>query len=223
MARKIRSLILSDCILDKDIGLLKLVEFYYRNLDVFRDDILDHTVLEKQQYLEYTRTDKNPISVFIKPEYVDSADSLYSQFIDNESVRILELSCNTAIINMIKLIQLGDTPMEITIVCNTHYEADIIANRMNLHGFSNIRLLVEPDISKIDTNEYDEIYVKYIDQLDSFKKIQGKTIYISNHFLNLICYEDDPSLIVFKPNAIKYMVDNIVNMFSLYNFDEDLI
>lgn len=224
MARKIRSLISSDCILDKDIGLIKIIQYHYRNhSDIFKDEFLDDYVLEKQQYLEYNRTNINPLSVVVKDQYIDVIDSLYTQFKEQEMGRIISFSCNTLMIDVLKLIILGDTPMEVTILCNTQYEADTLVKRLNSFGIHSVRMLVEPDHNKVDLGQYDDIYVKYISDLDSFKKIEKKSIYISTHRLNIICDENNPSNIAPNLDALKYMVDNIVNLISLYRFDEKLI
>lgn len=224
MARKIKSLIFSNCILDTDIGILKLIEFDYRNSDIFLDDILDHTVLEKQQYLEYTRVHPNPLSVVVRESDWDKIDSLYFQFIEKENDRIIDLSCNTLMIDVMKLIIMGDTPMEVTLLCNTQHEADVLSNRLSLFGVNNIHILVEPNHDKIDLEQFDDIYVKYISDLDGFRKIANKTIYISDHGLNTTTHDIGIDKFV-TPNvdALKYMVDNIVNLFSLYSFDKELI
>ena len=218
---KINALITADCILDEDIGLLKLVQFYYRNTDMFLDDILDNEFLEDQQYYEYTRFHPNPLSVIVKTDDLDKIDSMYEQFWDSESDRIIELSCNTDIIKVLSLVIQGDTPIHFTILCDREKEVEVLKRRLVQIGISGYTILLQPDHNKVDVSLYDDVYVKYIEQLDSFRNIMHKAIYVSTHYTNYISAFDDS--LVLRLEVVKYSIHNTINTFSLYNFGELII
>lgn len=211
-------IISSDCILDKDIGLLKIVEFFYRKLDIYLDNVLDDMVLEMQQYLEYTRLDKNPMVVFTYKEYWDDTiDSLYTEFLNSEKDRICEYSCSTLILNTILLMIKSNAKSRISILCESEYEQSIILKRLGGIASPKVDFIIEADWSKVDLGNYSDIYVKYVSDLDRFKTIHRKALYISNHALNMLngdIYEN-----VLIPDVLNYMEDNIINTFSFYNFN----
>lgn len=217
MSNIINVLYSSDCIIDKDIGILKLVQFNYRNKpEILINDILDIATLEIQQYLEYTRQYENPMSVFIKYDYWSQIDEWYSDLIKYDHNSIVKFSCNTEVINIIKRSSLYETPVQNTIICESEYEANIILKRLPKER-KNVQIFIEKDWSKIDIGKYTSIYIKYLSNLEKFKRVSEKNIYISNHSLNML-KEDNT---IFKPIVVKYMTDNIVKNFSLYNFDKE--
>lgn len=222
----IHILISSDCLLDKDIGLLKLVEFYYRKGDMFLDNVLDNMVLEIQQYLEYTRDKYNPMIVFTKKEFWGAfTDSLYDQFIEYDYDRICELSCNTLLFITVSLMLKSNSDNKIDILCESEKEQDVIFDRLGKIPSTKLDFIIQSDWSKVDIGKYTDIYVKYVQDLSRFKVLDKKTLYISDHNLNLLDKEQN----ILIPDALNYMADNIVNTFSFYNFnnieddDEDKI
>lgn len=218
MSKQIPVLITSNCIIDTEIGLLKLVQFNYRNTDIWLDYILDNLELELQQYLMYTRVNPNPLSVILKQEKWDDLDELYNQFMTEELDSIIELSCNSSVINIVGTAGYEDTPLRITILCNNQKEIDIIRMRLG-ESFHDIDFIIKTPDKLIDTGKYSSIYVKYIEDLQQFNVLKNRNIYISDHRLNMI-NEERKALC---PDALKYMKDNVLNIYSLYQFEEEIV
>lgn len=214
---QIQMLIESDCIIDLDIGILKLVQFDYRNTNIWLDNILDNLELELQQYLMTTRIHENPLSIILKEDYWDSLDILYNDFLAQDINRIIDLSCNTNMMDIVRNICFEDTPINATILYNYEHEVEVIKRRLGTNA-ERIIFLPMQNADTIDSGQYTSIFVKYISALDKYKKLSRRNIYIADHELNMI--EDSGALI---PDALKYMTDNIINIYSLYQFDFDEI
>jgi len=211
-------------IIDTDIGLLKLVQFEYRVSDMFLDSILDAFELEYQQYFLYTRSHSNPLSVITKETYWDSIDGMYEQFISTQYDKIIDYGCNTLVMDLLKLIILGDTPMRFTVLCNTVHDEEVILSRLHSIGIANYSTIVQNDWDRVDTGKYTDIYVKYASDLDRFRHITKQNLYISTHALNMIIDEQSADgQILDAHTVIKYMRDNIIKTFSLYNFNNIIL
>ena len=207
----------SDCIIDKDVGLLKLIQYYYRNTDLFFDDILDALTLEQQQYLLIHRTNINPLSVIVSEDNWDRIDSMYEQFMSSEYDRIVDLSCNTNVFSMLKLVVVGETPERWTIVCNTDHEAEVINSRLRRFGSSGVSTTVTQNYKDIDLSKYDELFVKYVRDIPNFGYVEDKMVYISDQNCNTLQTPDGESIL-----NLSYLnndtLDNTLYTFSLYNF-----
>lgn len=207
----------SDCIIDKDVGLLKLIQYYYRNTDLFFDDILDALTLEQQQYLLIHRTNINPLSVIVSEDNWDRIDSMYEQFVSSEYDRIVDLSCNTNVFSMIKLVVVGETPERWTIVCNTDHEAEVINSRLRQFGSSGVSTTVTQNCKDIDLSKYDELFVKYIGNIPSFGHVEDKMVYISDQSCNMLQTPEGENILNLS-HLNNDTLDNTLYTFSLYNF-----
>ena len=207
-------LITSDCVIDKEIGLLKLIQYNYRNTDLFFDGILDDCVLEQQQYLLFIRQNINPLSVIVEQSRWDIIDAMYSQFMERYD-DIVDLSCNTKIFELLKLIVAGETPEKCTIVCNTEHEADVITSRLYQFGHNGVSIITEPNYQNIDLSMYDEIFIRYISQISMFNSLKDKMVFVSDQKCNYTTINDTEVLDLSSVNVDS--VDNTLYTFTLYN------
>lgn len=210
-------LITSDCVIDREIGLIKLIQYDYRNTDLFFDSILDDCTLEQQQYLLYNRRNPNPLSVIVDESNWDAIDKIYKQFIDEQYDNIVDLSCNTKIFELLKLIIAGETPEKCTILCNTEHEADVITSRLYQFGRNSVSAMVEPNYERIDVSIYDEIFIRYMFQISMFVGLKDKIVLVSDQKSNYITIDDTEVLDLSSVTVDN--IDNTLYTFSLYDLD----
>lgn len=201
-------------LVDTDMGLLKLLEYDYDNHDFFYPGIL-HTSEINQQYALLTRTDPNPITAVLQVEDKELADDLYSQFMEKEYDQILQLSCNTAVSNLAVVLKNNmDQVIRITVLCNSKKEEDVLIKR-NIGVFKT----VIGNFSTVDISEYGSIYIKNVTDLDKYKEVVNKNIYVANYGFNITIDPDNIMPLLPEETIRKYGSRNEFDVFSLYAFD----
>ena len=210
----INTLVPFDVLIDTDMGLLKLIEFEYHNEDFFLPGILN-TSETNQKYFLVTRISPNVISSLLTIEDEELAEDLYNQFIDKEYDEILKLSCNTSICDLTLTHRKNmNQVIRVTVMCKDEREKKLVEDRR----ISVFRTIIS-DPESIDINNYGTMFVKDVDDLDRYRIIEGKTIYVPNYGFNVFNDPNYPNPIL-KPDAIaKYGNDNEFEIYTPYIFD----
>lgn len=195
-----------DIVIDTDLGLINLMKKEYNNTDFvlsYINNMKDKVIIE--QLLQ--RKNKNPLSIVIKQEYMDSIDNLYKEFLETDYDNILKYSKVTDIMNLMNAyINTGSVHVEI--ICKNKSEEQLI-NNLNL---PQLKVTVENDKSKIDISVYDTIFIKDYSDIIKFKGLVAKNIFIGNYKFNL---EDDNHTPL---NDISLLVGrtNLVSIIDVY-------
>jgi hypothetical protein len=206
----ISALICSDILLDKDVGLIRLISSNYRNEEYFDDLVIDDIAsdLDAGKYLLYKRQNPNPLSVISTGSMTDeNLNELYEEFINTKYDNIVQLSMFTDVHKIISKFSYSNGTVIPTILCKTEYEKEYILGFFSTVDIRNINIVVEKDLSKIDLSMYDTIYMKYFKDVIKFNEtLNGKSIIVSGGEYNYTSipeanfHEPIPELLIYVSN-----------------------
>lgn len=204
-----------ELLIDIDIGLLKLIQYQYRNKDFFNFGILDSNNIPALQDILTRRLEKNPISVIYKYEDdKETRDDFYNQFIEKEYSQILKYAPSTILTDLLQTVYISkDKVVNFTIYCHTDEEIEVLKSR----NIKATRIIKVNKDEKINIHNYGSVYVKYIEDIDRFIPFEGKVIYIANYFVNAVPDKKTNELIV-NPDLLNYVNNNEVQIFSMYSY-----
>lgn len=203
-----------DVLIDIDMGLLKLIEFDYHNEDFFLPGILN-TSETNQKYFLITRTSSNIVESLLTVEDKELAEDLYNQFMEKEYDNILKLSCNTSICDLTLLLRTNmNQVIRVTVLCSNEKEKKLIEDRR----ISVFRIIIS-DPDSININNYGTIFVKNVDDLDKYRRVEGKTIYVPNYGFNVINDPNYPNPILKPDTVAKYGENNEFEIYMPYVLD----
>lgn len=204
-----------DVLVDTDIGLWNLISKDYRNETFFLPGMLDLSDTHKK-YFSIIREDRNPILLLLSEPDKNLADDFYAQFIEKEYNNILELSPNTDVGKVLKvLMKTKSNVIRLTILCKNNDEKMYIES-MNGIAYDSV---IIGDLSTMSLSDYGTIFVKDINDLDKFRHIEGKTIYIPNYGFNILMDPDKVNPILPLDILEKYAGENEFFIYSVYNIN----
>lgn len=212
----IEALIPFECIVDIDMGLIKLLKYEYRNLEYFFPGILDGPD-ECIEYELIRRKHRNPLVVPTNMEKVDfeTLDNWYLQFLEKEYSKIINLSICTDLASMIKVSSHNiDKVIKSTILCNNDMERESIQKR----SMDQTRAIVA-NRKDFDVTPYDVVYLKDVYDISEYKGVFGKSIYIANYGFNLIDNDQTDDLVLDFDPLMNYIKDNELRIYSVYNIN----
>ena len=210
----INALVPFDVLIDIDMGLLKLIEFDYHNEEFFLPGILN-TSETNQKYFLITRTSPNVVESLLTVEDKELAEDLYNQFMEKEYDNILKLSCNTSICDLTLLLRTNiNQVIRVTVMCNNEKEKKLIEDRR----ISVFRVIIS-DPDSININNYGTMFVKNVDDLDKYRRVEGKTIYVPNYGFNVINDPNYPNPILKPDTVAKYGENNEFEIYMPYVLD----
>lgn len=206
---EIKAIFEFEMLFDLDYTLATLIQRYYGKSKYF-DTVLEEDPISLRLLL-LTRTEKNPIYILLKPEYRDSADSLYEELKEEFSME-LYLRRNIYFTEFYKffsvLIKSDGAVADIGVIVNNKKEEAIVRELSQL-----IRVF---DSKEIARNDYDALYIKDKDTVGLITpKVEGKTIFLANYGFNLttIGEEESPDLEFME----EYSDDNAIFTVDLYS------
>lgn len=206
---EIKAIFEFEMLFDLDYTLATLIQRYYGKSKYF-DTVLEEDPISLRLLL-LTRTEKNPIYILLKPEYRDSADSLYKELKEEFSME-LYLRRNIYFTEFYKffsvLIKSDGAVADIGVIVNNKKEEAIVRELSPL-----IRVF---DSKEIARNDYDALYIKDKDTVGLITpKVEGKTIFLANYGFNLttIGEEESPDLEFME----EYSDDNAIFTVDLYS------
>lgn len=205
-------------VVDIEVGLLKLINDKYHDIDTFYWSIMEAPT-KVQLWLLYDRKRKNPLTIMAKDvDNKELLDSYYQEFLEKEYVYILKHSIVTNLYKAIKkFIQVkGITPI---IVCNNDMEANYLI-KLDKETFSKCNIIVEKKYENAITEINDVIYLKSIDEvIPILAKIQYKHIYLAGYRYN---YEDKEKTTLLHDYATLISGLETVRVYSPYG-EKDMI
>ena len=206
---EIKAIFEFEMLFDLDYTLATLIQRYYGKSKYF-DTVLEEDPISLRLLL-LTRTEKNPIYILLKPEYRDSADSLYEELKEEFSIE-LYLRRNIYFTEFYKffsvLIKSDGAVADIGVIVNNKKEEAIVRELSPL-----IRVF---DSKEIARNDYDALYIKDKDTVGLITpKVEGKTIFLANYGFNLttIGEEESPDLEFME----EYSDDNAIFTVDIYS------
>ena len=206
---EIKAIFEFEMLFDLDYTLATLIQRYYGKSKYF-DTVLEEDPISLRLLL-LTRTEKNPIYILLKPEYRDSADSLYEELKEEFSME-LYLRRNIYFTEFYKffsvLIKSDGAVADIGVIVNNKKEEAIVRELSPL-----IRVFDSKEIARSD---YDALYIKDKDTVGLITpKVEGKTIFLANYGFNLttIGEEASPDLEFME----EYSDDNAIFTVDLYS------
>lgn len=206
---EIKAIFEFEMLFDLDYTLATLVQRYYGKSKYF-DTVLEEDPISLRLLL-LTRTEKNPIYILLKPEYRDSADSLYEELKEEFSME-LYLRRNIYFTEFYKffsvLIKSDGAVADIGVIVNNKKEEAIVRELSPL-----IRVF---DSKEIARNDYDALYIKDKDTVGLITpRVEGKTIFLANYGFNLttIGEEESPNLEFME----EYSDDNAIFTVDIYS------
>ena len=206
---EIKAIFEFEMLFDLDYTLATLIQRYYGKSKYF-DTVLEEDPISLRLLL-LTRTEKNPIYILLKPEYRDSADSLYEELKEEFSME-LYLRRNIYFTEFYKffsvLIKSDGAVADIGVIVNNKKEEAIVRELSPL-----IRVF---DSKEIARNDYDALYIKDKDTVGLITpKVEGKTIFLANYGFNLTTIgEEESTDLEFME---EYSDDNAIFTVDLYS------
>lgn len=205
-----------DVLIDIDVGLLNLIQFDYRNDIFFLPGMLDISDTNKK-YFMVNRQYRNPIMSILSEPSDDLANDFYNQFMDKEYEQILNLSPNTDVCKVLEVMKKSKSNIiRLTILCKNDNEKNIILKR-----HLNYNDIIIGDPSTISLSDYGTIFVKDINDLDKYRHIEGKTIYVANYGFNVIIDPNNINPVLPISILDKYSSQNEFYIYSVYNFSSE--
>ena len=196
---EIKAIFEFEMLFDLDYTLATIIQRYYGKSKYF-DTVLEEDPISLRLLL-LTRTEKNPIYILLKPEYRDSADSLYEELKEEFSME-LYLRRNIYFTEFYKffsvLIKSDGAVADIGVIVNNKKEEAIVRELSPL-----IRV-------------YDALYIKDKDTVGLITpRVEGKTIFLANYGFNLttIGEEESPDLEFME----EYSDDNAIFTVDIYS------
>ena len=206
---EIKAIFEFEILFDLDYTLATIIQRYYGKSKYF-DTVLEEDPISLRLLL-LTRTEKNPIYMLLKPEYRDSADSLYEELKEEFSME-LYLRRNIYFTEFYKffsvLIKSDGAVADIGVIVNNKKEEAIVRELSPL-----IRVF---DSKEIARNDYDALYIKDKDTVGLITpRVEGKTIFLANYGFNLttIGEEESPDLEFME----EYSDDNAIFTVDIYS------
>lgn len=206
----IDSIIPFDMVIDPEMGLMKLIEFEYRN-KIFNLEALGIDELTKL-YLKQ-RIYKNPLSIIIKDDKItiDEMNDMYNQFMEKRYDDILRLSPNTGLFHLLQMSYRNET-VRFTLVCENEEQEKLFTNRGGKAYSIKIGNIFDDNL----LNKNPNIYIKYVEQLEmQNKKIEGKNIYFADLSFNKI-ETSRGTIPSFLPQSVDRFSQNTFQFIGLY-------
>lgn len=175
-----------DLLMDKDIGIFKVLKDKYNNsefLNITMMGLPDKAII----YEFINRKDKNPISLLLNKGFKDSADELLSEILEKEEETILKNSKGTSLLELMT-VYLMTPNIKVDVLCKNKQEEQII-NKIN----NRLRPIIST-FKDVNISEYDSIFIKDIRESVQISNLKSKTIFIARYRFNMEEDKDVPLL-----------------------------
>lgn len=201
-------------LIDTDVGVWKLIQDEYHNEVFFLPGMLDVLDVHKK-YMMMTRDTRNPLLTILTEPSEELADDFYNQFMEKEYNNILEKSPTTDVCKILDTMRVTKSNIiRLTILCRNEEEKQCILDRDIVHDS-----IIVGEMEKISLSEYGVIFIKDVKDLDRFRRVEGKILYIANYGFNI--YKDQESVNPILPFEVieKYSGENEFYVYSVYHID----
>lgn len=205
-----------DLLFDEDYGIRQIILDKYRNNDCFKIEMLSNTDRITLNGILASREDKNPLSIMLKTEYIDSKDSLYEEFKKYLDDEIIKLSPKTDLVSTLKMLNLTGE-VNINVLCKKISQKQNIKEKITNMDYN----IILYENEKIDIKNYDSLYIKFYDVLDMITFPKAKNIYVADYRFNSLEYLlSDPENYDEKLLVNLYLLFRVnkFSMIDLYNY-----
>ena len=208
-----------DMVIDTDIGLWKLIQYQFSNDKFFYPGLLYERDLNFMKWMMVTRENKNPLTVLLQDDYMDNADKLYNQFMDEEYDNILEQSVTTGIYDMICRSKGVNDVLRFTVLCRSEKESEYVKKKLKKHNVD-IKTIVYDDLKNVDISSFGSIYIKNINDFYLYDKVHGKNVIIGNYKFNLEGEVENTPLL---KQATEISKLNVVQLVDIHLINEHVL
>lgn len=210
----IKILLPFETVIDIDIGLWNIIKYQYNNHAFFLERLIN-TSEANQKYFMMVRENRNPLLTLLTEPSEELADDFYSQFMEQEYDNILELSPNTDICKMLDSMKRDKSSIiRAAILCKDEKQKHIIETRNIRHDS-----IIISDYNRVSLKDYGTIFVKDIKDLDKYRIVEGKTIYVANYGFNILMDPDKVNPLIPIEVLEKYGNTNEFYIYSVYTLD----
>lgn len=210
----IKILLPFETVIDIDIGLWNIIKYQYNNHAFFLERLIN-TSEANQKYFMMVRGNRNPLLTLLTEPSEELADDFYSQFMEQEYDNILKLSPNTDICKMLDSMKRDKSSIiRSTILCKDEKQKHIIETRNIQHDS-----IIISDYNRVSLKDYGTIFVKDIKDLDKYRIVEGKTIYVANYGFNILMDPDKVNPLIPIEVLEKYGNTNEFYIYSVYTLD----
>jgi hypothetical protein len=162
--------------IDMDMAIVDYMLSTYKHSKYFKFSVLNASSLNVLKNILLFRDNINPITVLLKPEYMDSADDLYKELMEYHYEEILERSTPTTVLKYVKTLNQTNGVIVSTINCKNKLQQQLINTK---------DATISTCIENYDMSEYSCLFVKSIEDIFNYKNFGGKYIFLSNFKFNL--------------------------------------
>lgn len=171
-----------EMLFNEDYGLIKTIVDKYNNPKYTNDEYLKKVSFEKIINDLLNQEKNDPLQLVFK-KGVNYSD-IYNQLYENDIDYIVSYSCPTKLIGLVVELLRYNSKNTITVICKNKYE------EQKIEEFYHPIMTVNINDIDINTLDYDCYYCKDIKNIDLFKEIKFKYIYIANYKYNLNSLEE---------------------------------
>lgn len=196
-------------IIDTDIGLMKLIQFDYRNDTYFNMGLID-TTEPLQQFTAANRDNENIMFSLCSSECTpEMIEDFTEQFFSKEYDEILKLSPLTHIMRIIKMIEVthSEKDVQLTVLCTNSKQKDLLEHRQIPVN------IIQESYSTVNLSNFGVLFVKNVNELGLFNNVEGKLIFVPNYKFNLFFEEGHKDPLI-RPDI--YMEYAPLNDFRIY-------
>lgn len=194
-----------DMLYNKDYAVLKTLQENYYDARYMRD--FSTQSIEDYEVMITNRNERNPLYVCLFNDYLDSADSLYQELLQDDKL-YHNLILAEKIASLCYMSQKSSV-VELTVLCKNKLEQEIVKN---MFGYNTI---LEEELSTI---EFDSMVINYKEDIIKWQDLLSvKTVYLAQTKYNLILYPDGNYNIteeLFELVLIKRINIKIISMFD---------
>lgn len=203
-----------EVLIDTDVGLWNLISSEYKNEIFFLPGMLKLSDSHRK-YFMVVRENRNPLMTLVSEPSQELADDFYSQFMEKEYDNILSLSPNTDVCKVLDLMRKSNSSIiRLTILCENEKQKELILRRNLMHDN-----IIVSDKSSISLSEYGTMFVKDVSDLDKYRIVEGKTIYVANYGFNILMDPENVNPLLPVEVLEKYAGQNEFFVYSVYNFN----
>lgn len=211
-------LITFDMLIDLDIGLFSIIKESYNDPNVFNNKVLNMNENRLKGLLR-ENIYRNPLNLILLNDNPNQANAFYNEFMEVEYDNIIDHSPNNTIVDVVRTF-IASGAISVTILCKNKSESARIERILSDYETNQYEILVSEN-NNINLDKYDTMFIKYIDDLDTFNNVIAKNLIISDYRYNLddIMY-DNKQKIPDSDLAGRYSLDNEFRTVTLYHYDE---
>lgn len=194
-----------NCIVDIDFAIIQ-----YLQKNCVNEKYMKSYVLHGSDYfikcLLLQRKNINPVSIIIKDEYIDSADDILEEILEEHYDEILNIITPTAIFGLIvTYVSIEESGIHCDILCKNQQQEQYIKN-------------INPLLTTIRYDKgmsvriYDSVFIKVYEEILTFSDFGGKYAYLMNYSYNL---EENEKGVELPKKLISALITDVNRVFTI--------